>query len=400
MTNKYMKKIFKNKKTKITTIIFVVVAIIGLGIWQFYAEPKINLFNESKITDNFRNMKKIFPSRNISKSENPKPFKENIKSLEIEYKYNNNTSTLDDFLNRSKTNGFLVIKDEKIVYEKYFNGYKKDDRATSFSVIKSFISTLVGIAIDEKLIDNVNDPITKYLPELKGSGYDNVPIKDILQMSSGVDFTEDYKDTNTDAFKIYDRMFLFLEPVEKIVKTYPSKIESGKKFEYASLNTLALGLLVSKVNGKDLSLVFQEKLWSPLGMESDAYTLLDMHGTEVSFWGLNATLRDFAKLGQLFANNGMVDDRQIVSSEWIAEATTPDKSILQPGQIDKDWGYQYQWWIPKGSTGDFSAIGIWGQFIYVNPENNVVIVKTSADKDFKNHEYEAMVLFKIIAESL
>lgn len=116
--------------------------------------------------------------------------------------------------------------------------------------------------------------------------------------------------------------------------------------------------------------------------------------------GLNATPRDFARLGLLYLNRGRVGTKQLLSERWVQRATTPDKPWLQPGTIDQDWGYQYQWWVPRAQQGDFSAIGIWGQFVYVNPQADLVIVKTSADENFKPHEFEAITLFRAVAESL
>lgn len=262
------------------------------------------------------------------------------------------------------------------------------------------MSTLVGIALEEGLIGSLQDPLSHYVPELRGSGFDGVPITHILQMSSGIDFSEAYDDESTDAFKIYDQMFLSMQAIDSIAATFGSRGESGQEFHYASINTQALAMLVRAVTGQTLTSYLEEKLWQPLGMENDASWLLDMHGVEVGFWGLNATLRDFAKIGSLYLHKGLFNGNRIVSAEWIAQATIPDESHLQAGRIDKDWGYQYQWWIPRGSDGDFAAIGIWGQMIYVNPKEQTVIVKTSADKHFKLHEFEAIAAFRSIARTL
>ena len=265
---------------------------------------------------------------------------------------------------------------------------------------KSFVSTLVGIAIDDGLIDSVHDPITKYVPELSQSGFDGVSIEHVLQMSSGIDFSEAYDDESTDAFQIYNRMFITMGSIDNITGKYGSTAEPGTEFYYASINTHALAMLIKAVSGQELTTYLEQELWHPLGMANDAYWLADMHGNEIGFWGLNATSRDFAKLGLLFLHDGTFNEQQIVSSSWVTQATTAGTGFLERGQIDNDWGYQYQWWLPRGSSDDFAAIGIWGQMIYVSPSTNVVIVKTAADENFKPHEYESIVLFRTIAESL
>lgn len=391
-------------KSKTVRFIVAVVAILFLAAaslaWFFYVEPKLSLFDPDKVSNNFAHMDQIFPARTIHKSTTPYTFVENPTSIPTTYGYENETRTLDEFLARSKTTGFLVIKDDAVVFEQYFAGYDETTRATSFSVAKSFVSTLVGLAFDDGLIESVDDPITQYVPELKGSGFDGASIADVLQMSSGIDFSEAYDDESTDAFHVYDRMFINMESIDNIAASYGSRAVPGTEFYYASINTQALAMLVRAVTGQDLTTYLEQKLWQPLGMASDGYWLLDMHGTEVGFYGLNATLRDFAKLGLLYLHGGTFNGRQIISESWVSQATTPDAAFLQPGQIDNDWGYQYQWWVPRDSQGDFAAIGIWGQMIYVNPQANVVIVKTSADEDFKQHEYEAILLFRAIADGL
>jgi CubicO group peptidase (beta-lactamase class C family) len=380
-------------------IVSVVVLIVGF-VWFSYVEPKLSLFSPDKVVENFAHMDRVFPARVIHKSAAPYQFVEKLTAVPTHYVFNGEERNLAEFLARSQTTGFLVIQDDAIVHEAYFAGYDADSTATSFSVAKSFVSTLVGIALDDGLIGDVTDPITQYVPELANSGFDGVPIAHILQMSSAIDFSEVYDDESSDAFKVYDRMFINMQSIDEIAASYGSRGESGREFYYASINTQALAMLVRAVTGQDLTSYLEEQLWQPLGMAQDAFWLLDRHGTEVGFWGLSATLRDFAKLGLLYLHEGEFNGQQIVSAGWVARATTPDADFLQPGQIDTDWGYQYQWWIPRDSQGDFAAIGIWGQMIYVNPAAKVVIVKTSADENFKAHEYEAIEAFRAIARGL
>jgi len=380
-------------------VVSLLVFVVG-AVWLSYVQPKLSLFHPDKVVDNFAHMDRVFPARGIEKSATPYVFVENPQPILTQYEFAGEERNLDEFLSRSKTTGFLVIQNDAIVHETYFDGYDAHSTATSFSVAKSFVSTLVGIALEDGLIEDLDDPITKYVPELVGSGFDDVPIVDVLQMSSAIDFSEEYDDESTDAFKIFDRMFIMMQPIDKITPSYESRGESGSEFAYASINTQALTMLVRAVTGQDLTHYLEQKLWQPLGMANDGSWMVDLYGAEVGFMGLNATLRDFSKLGLLYLHDGEFNNQRIISADWVAQATTPDKDFLQLGQIDADWGYQYQWWIPRDSQGDFAAIGIWGQMIYVNPAANVVIVKTSADENFKAHEYEAIELFRAIAEEL
>jgi len=382
-------------------MVFSLIAVTALGyLFTQYAYPKITLFDAERVSDNFRHLDRVFPVRTIASSSMPMTLTQAPQSVSVRYHYQGRDSSLDEFLQRSRTTGFLVLHKDHIIDERYFYGYSANDKATSFSVVKSFVATLVGIALEEGLIRSVDDPITDYVPSLLGSGFAGASIADVLQMSSGIAFSEIYGDHSSDAYRIFDDMYLWLGSISGITASYPRATAPGQVFHYASINTQALGMLVREVSGQPISTYLQDKLWQPMGATSEASWMTDIYGEEVTFMGLNATLRDFARLGLLYLHEGRLNNQRIVSAEWVRRATTPDKPWLQPGEIDGDWGYQYQWWIPRDGHGDYSAIGIWGQFIYVNPEAELVIVKTSADADFKPHEFEAITVYREIASML
>ncbi|MDF1782320.1 MAG: serine hydrolase [Alcanivoracaceae bacterium] len=378
--------------------LFALMAAIGGSWFAGYAWPKITFLWPGHVQENFRHLEHVFPVRTISRSSAPRPWELAPEKVSVQYQYDDENSTLDEFLQRSATTSFIVIHHGKIIDERYFGGYGGEDHATSFSVAKSYVSTLVGIALKEGLIRSLDDDITEYVPSLRESGFHGASIADVLQMSSGIDFSERYDDDSTDAFRIFDQMYLWRHGINDIAEKFGSNAPAGQRFHYASINTQALGLLVSTVSGRPLGEYLQEKLWQPLGATHDASWMTDVHGDEVAFMGLNAIPRDFARLGLLYLHQGRVGTQQLLPEDWVKRATTPDKPWLQPGQIDHDWGYQYQWWVPREGQGDYSAIGIWGQFIYVNPRADLVIVKTSADADFKAHEFEAMTVFRTIAD--
>lgn len=277
-----------------------------------------------------------------------------------------NNIPFDKYLEDNKTVAFIIIKNDTIQYEKYFKGYDKESIVPSFSMAKSVTSILIGCAIDEGLIKSVDEPITNYIPELKKNGFDKVTIKHLLQMTSGIKFNESYVNPFGDAASFYYGLNLRKEIGKMKLKTEP-----GKKFEYVSGNTQLLGLVLERsLKEKTITSYLQDKIWTPLEMEYDASWSIDRkkNGLEKTFCCLNARARDFAKIGRLYKNKGNWNGKQIVSQKWVEESTKLDTS---EGSANF---YQYQWWLPTPNE-DFMAEGILGQFVYVNPSKDLIIVR-------------------------
>ena len=339
------------------------------------------LYDKDKIVYNFVNMDKIFPSRNIKASDKPKPIKKNIQTLPETFSFEGETKNLQEYLDYFWSDGMIVIHKNEIVYENYWLGNNESKKHISWSVAKSFISALVGIAFEEGLIDSLEDPITKYLDDFENTGFDNVSIKDILQMSTGVLFNEDYADYNSDINR-FGRAIATGTSMRDFSKTLTREKEPGTYMHYVSINTQVLGFLLQKVTNKSISEYLYEKIWNPLGMEDSAYFILDNAEDELALGGLNATLRDYAKFGLLYLQKGKWNDSQILSEQWIEDSHTTDREHLVPGVRDTSsnpWGYGYQWWIPGFPDTDYTASGVYNQYIYINPESETVIAKTSSN---------------------
>jgi CubicO group peptidase (beta-lactamase class C family) len=249
-------------------------------------------------------------------------------------------------------------------------------------------------------------PVTDYLPELEGSGYDGVPIKHVLQMSSGVGFDEDYGDPDSDINRMGRELAMggtLLDFASTLERVRPP----GTLQHYVSIDTQVLGAILVRATGQSLADYTSQKLWIPAGMESDAYWMVDGSGMEMAFGGLNASLRDFARLGRLFLENGEWNGRQIVPSQWVKASVTPDAPHLMPGpkpNSTNQMGYGYQWWIPADSQGDFMALGVYNQMIFVDPAHRLVIAKHSANRDFQRNDFEptreTVALWRTIAADL
>jgi CubicO group peptidase (beta-lactamase class C family) len=286
-------------------------------------------------------------------------------------------ASFDELLASTETTAFLIIKDDRLIYENYFNGYERDSINTSFSVAKSFVSALVGISIDEGLIDSVDDPITKYIPELqnKDSRYSAITIKNLLSMASGLRYLEEETPFSDDTKTYYD------PNLRAIALSAVIEGEPGERFHYNNYNYLLLGIILERATGMPVAKYMEEKLWKPLGMEAPASWSLDSetNGFEKMESGINARAIDFAKFGRLYLNNGSNwNGEQTISEKWVSTSTSANSTN------DPSMEYQYGWWIypPQDDVDNnrhFSARGNLGQFIYVALEERLVIVRHGYD---------------------
>ena len=364
------------------------------------------LYDKDKIVYNFLNMDKIFPTREIKASKNPKPLKRNIKTLPETFFFEGEEKNLQEYLDYFWSDGMIVLHKNEMVYENYWLGNNENKRHISWSVAKSFISALVGIAYEEGLIDSLDDPVTKYLDDFKETGYDGVTIKDILQMSSGVLFNEDYADYDSDINR-FGRAVATGTSMRDFSKTLTREREPGTYMHYVSINTQVLGFLLQEVTNKSISQYLYDKIWNPLGMEDSAYFILDDVKDEFALGGLNATLRDYAKFGLLYLQNGRWNDNQIISKQWIEDSHSTDGIHLVPGERETSsnpWGYGYQWWVPGFPDTDYTASGVYNQYIYIDPLSKIVIAKTSSNYKYTSELQMSkdmhMAMFRAIANHI
>lgn len=383
-----MKKLF----LKVTSF-SVLAAIIFCGIYQTEIKQLygvINLFKPDVIVENFSNMNEIMPTTIIAKSGKTRILEKTLQDLPATFFFKDQHYDLNEFLDETQTTAFLVIKDNHIIFEKYYLGTKGSDLRASWSMAKSYLSAIFGIAVYEGHIKDLNAAVSDYVPSLKGSGYDGVSIKNVLQMSSGVAFNEDYNDFNSDINR-FGRMMALGGSFDEFAASLTKEREQGTYMKYVSIDTHVLGMVLRAATGKSIEEYLTQKLWSKLGNEQDALYLVDGLKEPMVLGGLNATTRDYARLGLLFRDNGQINGQQIVPAQWIKDSTTPDASHLTPGKRDNansDFGYGYQWWIPENPDQEFFALGIYGQFIYINQKTNVVIVKNSVNTHFTENDYE------------
>ena len=324
------------------------------------AENQLFWTFEQKVAG-FRNMDKISWVRHVPSGDKFYRLPRNETDLgEVSFSVADEQWTVEDYVRRRKVAGLIVVKDGSIVYERYELGNTEASRWLSYSVAKSVTSLLIGAALRDGYIKSVDEKITDYLPRLKNSSYDQSSIRNILQMASGVEWDEDYADPASD---INTTPWNTLEMYEYL-RNKPRASAPGEVFNYNTAETNLVGTLLRSAVGNNLSTYLSEKIWKPFGMEHDAYWVLsEPGGGEFGGTSLNASLRDYARIG-LFALSGgtLADGSKVLPDGWMAESTAPSK-----GNPD----YGYLWWLRGNHV--YAASGIFGQAIHIDPKENVVI---------------------------
>ena len=359
-----------------------------LSVWAFPKIKALNttltLFDEDKIVENFRSVAEFWPTRSLTQAKVPYVYNYGDPlNVPSSFAYNDQKLGTRQFLKDSWTTGLIVIQNDEIALEDYYLGNSAVTQNISWSMAKSFISALIGIAVNEGHIKSIEQSVDAYATSLEGSGYEGVSIKNVLQMSSGVAFNEDYGDFYSDINR-WGRDFSLGNSQDAFAATLKNDIEPGTVNHYVSINTHVLGMVLTQATGRSITDYMQEKLYNPMGMEHDGLWIIDGQGMEMALGGLNLTLRDFAKLGSLYLHDGTFNGQQIVPASWVADSRTMDQPHLLPGN---DFGYGYQWWMVGGDSGEFMAMGVYGQYIYINPETNTVIVKNSANPFYNDTSY-------------
>lgn len=353
-------------------LLAVVVVLVGLAFTNHLAHLKNFIFwGEHTIHDY-----NTHPVRKVEKSNAPL-------SWELDSAYNTATIPADfmSVIDSNDTHAFLVIQNGKLLFEKYWDGYDSARLSGSFSAAKSIVSLLIGIALDEGKIKSLDEPVGNYVEHFKTNGLENVTIKHLLTMSSGTNYMESDKSYfSMNAYAYYG------DDLEHMVEKMEKKEEPGQFWQYRSGDTQVLGFVVEKAFGKDISALVEERFYQPMGAENDALWLLDgEEKREKAFCCFNASARDYARFGQLVLNKGNWNGKQIVSENYVTEATTPATFLKDRDENNQPVDfYGYQYWILKHSgVTAIAQNGLFGQYVYIIPEKNAVVVRLGESKVIK-----------------
>ncbi|WP_409434071.1 serine hydrolase domain-containing protein [Litorimonas sp. RW-G-Af-16] len=341
------------------------------------------LFDADKIVQNFSNMDAAFLHQDLAESPEPFLFPQDFQPLPDTVIINGQARDLTALLETLDTTGLVVIRDGVMIHESYYKGTDKDDLRISWSVAKSFMSGLYGNAVASGQIKSLDETVETYAPSLKGSAYEGATIRNVLNMASGITFNEDYMDPKSDINDMGRVLGLGGSMDEYAAGLTAKDAVAGERWQYVSIDTHVAAMVLRAATGKSLHTLFNETYSANLGFERAPYYMTDGENVAFALGGLNLTTRDYAKFGYLFLNQGKVGDKQVVPAQWVAESTRHSApSFSDRGGV----GYGYQWWVPmpqEGSNaGDFFAVGIYGQYIYINPAKKLVIAKNAADREF------------------
>jgi CubicO group peptidase (beta-lactamase class C family) len=321
----------------------------------------------------FRNIDRLFPTRTVARGDTVRALPASSRPLTaFEYTANGKQRDLYDVLSLNRVSGLLIVRNGEVLFEKYLLGNNETTRWMSMSVVKSITATLIGAAIRDGFIDSIDDPIVDYLPRFRGTAYDGVTVRHLLQMTSGVAWNETYTDPQSDRRRMLDAQIgQQAGDILDLMAALPRAAEPGTRWNYSTGETHVAGALVQAATGKPVADYLAEKIWSRAGMQADANWWLESPGgLEVGGSGLSATLRDYARFGLLLLEDGVIDGESILPDGWLAEASTP-KTV---GGEKVDYGYML-WPLHDRS---YAAIGIFGQYVFVDPDRNLVVAMWSA----------------------
>ena len=359
-----------------------IIAAIVVGIWKREEIALLlavnSLFDADRIVQNFSNMDAAFLHVELPRGDGPVSPLPAGTALTMPAAY-------DAWVADRSVTSVLVLQDGAIVHEAYYQGTEPGDRRISWSMAKSYLSALFGVLVDEGAIASLDDPVTDYAPMLRGGAYDGATIRNVLQMSSGVLFDEDYLDYDSDINRMGRVLALGGKMDDFAAGLTERFVDAGAEWKYTSIDTHVVGMVARGATGRSVPDLMTEKLVQPLGLEQSPLYLTDGVGVAFVLGGLNITTRDYARFGQMILQDGQWQGQQVVPADWFAATTVPS-ARTEAGRN----GYGYQWWIPVGARpGVVMGRGIYGQYLYIDDQAQTVIVVTAADRQFRDEGVHA-----------
>ena len=371
--------------------------------WSPYSPARIAALDVAEdYPQTFQRMDEILPA-GVIETYRVEPFPRSDGTLPQTYMFDGETRALEDFITRSRMLGMTVLRDGEIVAQEFRYGAEAGTRFTSWSVAKSFVATLIAKAMQDGLIDSLDDPAERYAPQFAGTDYGATSLRHLLMMSAGMDFQEEYSpEAPSDVRPLFFNAFIMRRNVDEMVGEIARNREPGQDQHYTSPNSHVLAAVARGVYGGRLPDIMSEELWTPLGMTRRATWLQNIPGPEgvaIGYCCLQANSEDYARLGQLYLQDGVWEGERLLPEGWVDQATIPNEPFQEPGATRYPGrGYALHFWVPEGYDREFYAAGVFGQYIWVDRARGVVIAWNSGDAEWASKNAEQTAVLRAIAE--
>ncbi len=371
--------------------------------WSEYSPAEIQAaIDPERLPETFRNMGEIFPYRTIEPVESARPLPRADATQNVAYSFKGADLHVDDWLEASRSTGLMVLHNGRVVHEQYLLGSTPETRHTSWSVGKSFVATLIAIGLEQGRINTLDQTAEMFAPQFGGTPYGQTSLRHLLMMSAGVDFEEDYSAPNSDIRRLFLGANIYGQNIDSLVADVPRNRPPGEDLHYVSANTQVLSAVVRGVWRAPLAEVVQQELWGPLGMTGHAYwnqNIEGENGMAIGYCCLNATLEDYARMGQFYLQDGVWDGQRLLPEGWVELATRPNAPFQEPGPdaVYAHRGYGLHFWVPEGYEGEYFMAGVYGQYVWVDERRNIVIARTAADTEWGPRTEESIAVMRALA---
>lgn len=371
--------------------------------WSAYSPAEIQAATQpERLAETFRNMGDVFPYREILPSESSTHLVRNPHQTNVAFDFHGQARTVDDWLADARSTGLMVLHNGEVVHEQYLLGSTPQTRHTSWSVGKSYVATLIAMAMHEGRIASLDQTAEMFAPQYAGTDYGATTLRHLLMMSAGVDFEEDYAAPDSDIRRLFFGANIYGRNIDEMVAEVERDRPAGEDLHYVSANTQVLSAVVRGVWNAPLAEIVEEKIWHPLGMTGEAYwnqNIAGENGIAIGYCCLNATLEDYARFGQFYLQDGVWDGQRLLPEDWVRQATRPNAPFQEagPDAVYTHRGYGLHFWVPEGHDGEYFMAGVYGQYVWVDERRNIVIARTAADTEWGARTEESIAAMRALA---
>lgn len=371
--------------------------------WSEYSPAEIQAATQPEhLAETFRGMDDIFPYRVISARDTPNPLPRNTRNDEVEFAFNGQPRTINAWQADSDATGLTVLHNGVVVHEQYLLGSTSQTRHTSWSVGKSFVATLVAMAMQDGHIASLDQTAEMFAPQYAGTDYGQTTLRHLLMMSAGMDFEEDYNAPGSDIRRLFLGANIYGQNIDSLVGEIERDRPAGQDLHYVSANTQVLSAVIRGIYNAPLAQVVQTKIWRPLGMVGDAswnQNIQGDNGMAIGYCCLNARLEDYARMGQFYLQDGVWEGQRLLPEGWVTLATRPNAPFQEagPASVYPHRGYGLHFWVPEDHDGEYFMAGVYGQYVWVDERRNIVIARTAADTAWTGRTAESIAAMRALA---